>query len=414
MWKKTNKSDETTRIDSRMVVNRGEVAKNVTVGSGGSLVIMCGGKAKDTIVSSGGEIVVAAGGTIKRTTIGCGAEVIIRYGAKALETEVEKGGMIRVNNDGIVKGISIQSGGVVTINGRALATGINAAQGARLHFAVTSVSHIQGTVNGSAFDVKDGRISDYTVEPGNGLTVSDKCIADRISIKRHGDFYVESGGTATNIVAEEKSVISFDVAPNTCLQGTSNGCSFDIKDTFLSSHTILNGGMVKVFDGGVINDIRMIGPEKESIETKAGNREGFLQVEYDGLVNNLDVSGGYVDVDGGAVNKAALHYGKVVVGGAVNSIDIGGSGTLEVFNNGTVISAESFGKMTVHSGGVIIRNRISDGTLVVRNGGTVNEATLFGGKITVSSGGTVLKIDDWGGEIEIENGARVVCVDKHK
>ena len=249
MWDKKNKTEETTRIDSRMVVGALEVAKHVTIVSGGSLAVMRGGKAKDTIVSSGGVIVVAAGGTIKRTTIGSGAEVIIRYGAKALETEVENGGEIRVNNDGIVKGISIQSGGIVSINGRALATEINAVQGARLHFAVSSESHIQGTVNGSAFDVKDGRISGYSVEPGNGLTVSDKCIADRISVKRHGHFYVESGGTATNVVAEEKSVISFDIAPNTRLQGTSNGSSFDIKDTFLSSHTILNGGMVKVFDG---------------------------------------------------------------------------------------------------------------------------------------------------------------------
>ncbi len=403
---KTNIFDGSTILHGEeMVVSHGVVANRISVGSGGRLVVARGGIANDTSVSSNGHLIVYAGGTVNRTLIGPDAVLILRYGARAFDTTIDKNGFFSILRDGFASNISVLSGGILSVS-CGVATGINAAKGARIGIWLSKYSHIQGTSNGSSFDMKDGFVSDYTIDSGNGLTLLDQYKADKIVVKPYGDLCVGSGGHVTNLTVEEGGFVSFDFTSNTYLQGSSNGSAFEIKDPILTSHT-LNGEMIKIYDGGIANEIQVNGPEDGNDEDK----QGYLEVGDDAMVNKLIISGGMVSIDGGIVNKTDISCGQIdISNGEVHSIHVE-KGAVEISDGGTINYSTNFGKQTIGSGGTIVNNRICGGNVEIKNCGVAVETTLFNGKLIVSSGGTALSIDKWGGEIEILDGAVVLNVD---
>lgn len=397
-----------TVTDREMVIRSGFVANRISVSSGGRLVVAPGGIANETTLSSEGHLIVYRDGTINRTFVGPDGNVILRYGARAFETTVASNGSFDILRDGGANNIIVQSGGILHVSCTGIATGINASEGARLHFGFSKRSRIQGASNGNSFDIKNGCVSDYTVDHGNGLTITDKCKADKITVKPYADIYVESGGRATNLVIEENGIISFDLASNTYLEGTSAGSAFEIKEPILASCT-LDHGMIHIFDGGIANEIHVNGPEKETPE----DRQGFLIIDYDAIVNKVVISGGMVSMEGGVVNKIDLNNGKLVVfHGAVDSVHIE-KGYADVFEGGKINCLDNYGEMTICSGGVIVSNSVSgSGLLVIKDGAEVYHTDVsYGGKVVVSSGGTALFIRNHDGDLEIHDGAFVLNVE---
>ncbi len=124
---------------------------------------------------------VSSGGTANSTSI-TGGSVFVSLGGIANDTTIIDEGGLGVECGGVANGITmIGSDTELEIDGGGTATNIVAPEGASLQLTVAPDTYIQGTYAGSAFEIKDGLVSDYTV---------------------HGWLRISSGGTASNITNE--------------------------------------------------------------------------------------------------------------------------------------------------------------------------------------------------------------------
>ena len=97
--------------------------------------------------------------------------LLIFSGGKADSTTVNSAGSLYVSSGGTANGITVDTNGCLYVSSGGTATDIIAAGGAGLRIAVASGTYIQGTSDGSAFEIKDAFVANYTVTQG-WLTVS--------------------------------------------------------------------------------------------------------------------------------------------------------------------------------------------------------------------------------------------------
>ena len=353
-----------------------------------------------------------------------------------------------VDRGGILHDAVVSNGGELILFTGGTATGIIAKRGARLDFSVEPGTCLQGASGGRMFKMSDGTMSGFQFnrnhDIGSGGTAVSSIITRALNVQKGGmaektiissglmhvagvanntiissggSIHVLSGGTATNIIAEKGSEISFEVAKNTRLQGTSAGCAFEIKDGFVSNaalrgfHPILSGGRavknmvegaVDVKTGGIVQDTTVCGSlrvEEGGIATDTIISKGGLVIVKGGTARKTIVSSeGRYEIRSGTVYGVKVSScGRVTVeGGAVEKININKEGDFLVFSGGTaretIISGDN-SMLAVTYGGVAVDTTIKSGILYVRSGGTATGVNVSNkGMICVESGGSACEI----------------------
>jgi autotransporter passenger strand-loop-strand repeat protein len=335
----------------------GGTANDTTVSSGGSMFVS-GGTANGTTVNASCRIIISHGGTANSTTVSSGGSMFVHFDATANKTTVYSGGSMHVSN-GVANGISVGKGGWLTATGGATATDISAASGALLGFTVAPDTFIAGTSAGSAFEIRDGVASQYTVASGGRLHVSSGGTANDTTVKENGALYVHSGGTATGIAAVSGAFLGFTVAPDTFIAGTSAGSAFEIRDGAASGYTI-NNGSLEVTSGGLANSTTV-------------NEDGSIRVSSGGLANSTTVN------EGGSI--------RVSSGGLANSTTLNEGGGIHLHSDGTATdtTVNASGSFYVYDGGVANGATVgADGNLSVSSGGTITGKMLFADGAVVS------------------------------
>ena len=208
----------TVNRDGNLYISSGGVANNTTFSGGGILKVSSSGVANGTAINGAGILEISSGGTLNSTTINSWGHLSVSSGVTANDTTVYSGGSIDVLNGGTANSTTVNSGGSMWVSSGGTALNLDIANGAYLSFILEPNTHIQGSSNGSAFEMKDGLLSDYTVH--KALWVSSGGTANNITVAEGGDIYVLNGGKLTGkmtfesgaeVSAEAGAILDFDL-----------------------------------------------------------------------------------------------------------------------------------------------------------------------------------------------------------
>ena len=317
-----------TQVSGRLFIADGGFASGTRIFGDGQVIVCSGGEVIDTTVSSG-YLRVTDGGTANSTIVSRGYFLISSGGSVNIAT-VSSGAGFNIFSGGTANGVTVSSGGSFNISSGGTATNIIANNSSYLSFDVASDTYVQGIVNDRAFEMKDAYISGFTLEKGNCFNVLSGAVADSIAVSggymavsnggvangvtfgSRGSFYVFSGGTATNIIADSNSYLSFDVAPDTYVQGTVNGHAFEIKDANISGFSLEKGNL-NVSSGGTADGTIV--------------SSGYLYVSSGGIVDNTTVSQG-------------VFY--LTCGGTASNVTVSSGGSFYVFRGATLTGRMNF------------------------------------------------------------------------
>ena len=237
------------------------------------------------------------------------------------------------------------------------------------------------TINagGSMCVYAEGSATTTTVNSGGSMCVYAEGSATTTIVNACGFLDVSSGGTASGIIVSNGASFCFAVAPDTYVQGTQFGSSFEMKDATLSNCTVSNGCRVEVFSGGAT----------DNISVRWG---GVLLISSGGTANDAVISGGLFYIrSGGTANDALIKAGNMDAEGELNHATVISDGRINVNSGGTAnrISVDATGQMYVYMGGVANdATVIASGWVDVSSGGTVNTTTIDNiGRMYVYSGG---------------------------
>ena len=266
------------------MIGKADVVENTVISSGFNMLVYSGGSTNHITVQWGGVIVASNGGTVNNTTVNFGSMFVYDGGA-AINTSVLQGGRANIFSGGIAANTTvhgylfIDEGGaansatvssgaemdvfgvandvIVTSGGQlntrlgGSASGIVAANGALLGINVYRDTYMQGTSNGSAFEMKNAILSGYTgnggyVEIGYGGSTTNTTLRD-------GSFYVESGGYAkdTTMNAGSMTIERGGTACNTTI--TSSARIQNSGGKLSGELNITGGAKVYVSNGGVVD-----------------------------------------------------------------------------------------------------------------------------------------------------------------
>ena len=356
--------------------------------------IISSGITSDGIILENDTMTVLDGGIATQTTINSRGSMYISSGGIADSTTLNSvspyyyGGGFFVYSGGTANNTTVNSGGSMHVSSGGTATGIVAASGAFLGLTVAPDTYIQGTYDGSAFEMKNAYISKYTVSAGSFYVLSGGTANDT-TVSAGGSMYISSGGTATNIIAASGAFLGLTVAPDTYIQGTMDGSSFETKEGILSGYSmsrnmcldVLSGGTVfrttndyglmTIYSGGIANSIAILG--------YTGDSGGRLSVTSGGSAQHVVINGGNMNV-GGTADFVTIYMGYANVGGS------GGC-----MNNAIVYSGCN---LRVNNGGVLSNTTIYTGGILNAGGGKITGLLNIsnGAKVTVFSS-TILDFD---------------------
>ena len=472
--------DITMENGGRLDVNEGGVASAATVDFGGDLYVSDGGKALQ-VTENGGyvnfdeedvEVTFVAntfsgltlyglnwatahsGTTATDITANSRGTLQIFNGGLANNTTVNSDGRVYVYDGGTVNNATVNSDGSFTVSRGGFATGINASAGARLDFVVAPDTYVQGTYAGSAFEIKDKFIADYTVQSncwlgasaggvvsnatvadGGKLCAFEGGIASAPTVDVGGVLYLYEGGSSYEI-RENGGAVFGEVTENVSFaSNTFSGAVVEdwreatVHSGTTATDTTINadGGMY-VFDGGVASDTIVNSDgvlalhEGGTASNATVNVGGEIRVSSGGTATEITENGGYVDVEDGAnvtfvsntISELVLNeyeFATVHSGTTVTDVSINSECELEVFSGGIVgdVAVNTDGALSVYDGGTAIVVTVNEkGVLEVTGGGTVNDVTVNGGGTAeVSSGvidGTVVNS---GGSLLIYSGTKL-------
>ena len=377
---------------NNVVVSRGGLLfldgtiKGITVSGGGRLFVCCGGTATDIVAKkgalldfavdtktylkgvSGGKAFelssafisgytfgrsceIRGGGMIAGSVISKSGYVAIREKGKADGTEITSGGMMCVF-DGTAEHTTVRSGGCLITKSGCAATNIIADRGAQIRFDIASDTYVQGTYDGSGFEMINGLVSGCTFAPEcTCYILSGGSVVDSIL---EGHLSVSAGGAVSRIAVSGRMIIEGDGAEYHSFLPAGGSTE---KDSGMARDTVVSSdGILDIRDGGVA---------------------------YDTVVSS---SGRVTVFERGVADRITIQkYGDVLV-------------LSDGKTSGARLSGEC-GMLAVMGGGIAVDTIADAGTLYVRNGG-------FASGVTVSSGGT-LCLESGGSvsDVHILNGA---------
>ena len=354
---------------------------SVFVTGWGKFSIDSGTTAVDIVLSQDVYLHISRGAVVQNARIAHCGEIIISSGGTASNSILDDYmGNITILSGGVADGCKINNlggGGRLFLSSGGAAQNIVASSGAKLNIAVASDTYLQGTYDGSAFEMKDAFISDYTVQSSGGIIVFSGASADSINVSSGGSIVISSGGTATNVVASACAQIGIDVASETYIQGAYAGSSFEMKNASISDYTIQSGGRITVYSGGTAANTTVV--------------SGDLYVSSGGTATNVvwTPCAGSVEFEEGAYVTFASQYSNVYYGSnneLLSHAQVIESVTLQntrmyvmsggTANNTTVVKLAA---INIWSGGTANDTMISSGgTMIVRSDGETNSATVSG------------------------------------
>jgi autotransporter passenger strand-loop-strand repeat protein len=401
--------DTQVSIGGILEVSSGGTALDTTVDSGGTMYISSGGSAKGAEVNSGGEIYVLSdgvlssaavneggkfyisGGTVSEATINydaviylCGGVLdnvdVTSYSFLTVESgtannvTIHSGGYLTLYEEGTLNNLTVHSDGSCDIYGGTIRN-IEVDPGAYLNLHVTTDSYIAGKSAGSAFEIKDGHVSDFTIGSDCDLVINAGASASRTTINGGGSMIVLPGGTALEII-ENGGYVSINE---------------DASVTF-ANHTI---------SGMVLSDSATIHSGTTMCDTTV--TEGTVFVSSGGSGDRVTVNS----------------YGRVFVssGGSVTDITwTPCEGHVTVLDGGYATFTSRYSGVYYGYSGKLLSTTltmndqtISNGRRIyVMSGGTANNTIVkYGGYMYVSSGGTAEGIIETGGYVYIDKDAQV-------
>ena len=435
---------------AKTIIGAGTISSGFTITSGNSVVISSGGTANDVIINSKGTLHISRAGYANHITAGIGCSMYVASGGIALNI-IESGGYVNVNPEanvtfipttinglvlsnnsaslnsgteannakitsggnlylkgGVANSTTINSSGTMWIQSgsanntivnswgylfvsRGSATNIVASSGARLGIVVASDTYVQGTYAGSAFEMKDATLNNFTIKDNLNIYVSSGGTINNIILK-DGYLKIYSGGTATNLDwTPGVGTVEWDKDSFVTFVSQYSGVYYASAGQLLKKQPVLTGNIgvsgtvgnyINVFSGGVI----------ESAAIK-GNTS--LRILNGGIIKNTICENG---------NQTAWIY--MSSGALAQDITVSSYDYLYVYNGGNIDglilknSYIGYGHWTFDSngvGGLYVAHSV--GCQCMKNcsamieGGTANDIKVYGyADLRISDGGIAMNI----------------------
>ena len=432
------------------IISSGEIGSGIILNNYDSMTVFDGGTAFITSINSGGDLSVLSGGIANETTINNGGDLFVSFGGSADNTTVKLNGNMIVFSGGLTDNTRITNQGRITVNSGGTALNVFVDSGSNYYsliFSIAPNTYITGKVAGSAFEIKNGMVSNFTAGNGSlfissggtadqttvnvngGIHVSSSGTINHTTINTNGWTYVSSGGTANSTVIKSDGrlyVLYNGMVNNTIVDswgslyisrgGMANDTTVNIGQMFISSggyasNVLLLGqddrgeGDVFVSGGGIVEDVT-IGDYGDYYVSSGGtaikttvNSTGNMEIYSGGTATEIIENGGCVKLDAGAqATFLANTFSGLVLSGWSS------------FNSGYVRDSAS-----VHSGTTAFNTEVfSAGDLTVFSGGTANDTIVnSGGTLTISSGGTATVVfNPWKGSVVSKKGADVTYLER--
>ena len=452
----TTANSTTIGSEAELQVFSGGVANNTTVEGKGLFSLSCGGTANSATVHSGGTLFVSSGGTATSiienggyVEVAEGATVTfqantlnglildtrqsatVHSGTTANNTTVWKYGSLAVFSGGTANSISVDSG-YLSVAAGGTATNIVADASTRLYLTIASDTWVAGESAGSAFEFKNGKVSNHTVNghlflvsggtaynanvEGGSLCVFSGGMANDTINNAYGNMFISGGGTANNTTVDLRGfmcVYSGGTANNNTVKGGFN--IYDKGNLVVSSggtanNTTLDGGCLTIASGGTVNNVNV-------------SNSGNLTVSGGGLANRALInSGGYILIEKGGtatISFTPFEMGEISSAEGASVVYLKRDTDVNVFygnnSSGLVSSAKTFSGLSidptfsaiVYQNGQLDSATVSGGGVIVSSGGTANNTTFDGGRLTISSGGTAKGTILSGGSVIVASGGTV-------
>jgi len=422
----SDRVDLTGDLSGEFELDEGKVGSSVNILNGGNLRVSDGGSAEIITVNPGGTLYVSDGGsatgivaeegallgvtaapnthaqgtyagsafeitdTANGFTVQNGGALFVSYGGFANDTTVKSASLLQIEG-GTATGVAVASDGVVEMVSWGSVSGIAAEEGAICNFAVGPENYAQGTYAGSAFEIGN-TVNGYTIH--GELYVLDGGTADDVTVNPGCRLNVEEGGKATKVKENGGFVYADSDAEVSFVSNSFSGLHVSGMDvatvhsgTTATDTTLIDGGMVEVFTGGVLIDTtvnaggrlfvtggKLTG--KTTIETGAKVTVGTGSIldfdltqtaaDADVLVNDLSFFRGYASYTLTVSGRETTGTYKL----AGNAADF--DDDITVVNT----SGEALGTLTVDGGTQTLGGR--DYTLTLTDGGALG-VTVAGG-----------------------------------
>lgn len=357
MTKRKTSAPGYVRISSGVVVSGFHLQDE-----GEPAIVESGGTAINTKVDHWWEFYVR--GEMSNTIIKKG-EIIVENGGRIANAVVHESSCVEIRSGGAMSHSTIKAGGSFLVHNGGVATDVEAEKDAFVSIIVSPGTYVRGTTNGSAFEIKDGFVSNYTVHDRSELFMASGGTAVDVTIEKNGLISVKSGGFASNVAAQKGARIRLETAPGTFARGTSDGSRFEVKNGVLSGYDITSGGKVVVLRGGIVKQIKLCREGLRLFINSGGTASDFHVEEGAELIMNVapgtfahGVSGGTpIEIEDGKVCGLIIESACVLYvdsGGTANDITVDSGGRLVVFSGGAANHATicSGGSMRVFEGGI--------------------------------------------------------------
>jgi len=296
----------------RVYVSSGGVANNVSVNSDGMVYVCSGGVANDTTMN-GGSLAILGGGIANNTTINLwNGGVYVRDGGIANKTIINSSG--RIDIYGVANTIAVHSDGELCVWSGGTAYGITVSSGGIIIIQVAPETYIRGTSDGSAFEVKNATISNFTVNEKILLHIDSGGVANDITILSSGNgewgrMWVR--GIANNTtITRGGLIVSGGMVNATTVNSGYLSCWYYTSGGVINRTIVNANGRVYVTVGDTANSTTV-------------NSGGWFYVSSGGTANSTTVnSGGCVFVSSGGVLEGELLLGgKMTTYGEVTATD---------------------------------------------------------------------------------------------
>ena len=374
----------------------GNIAENVIISSGVSMLVYDGGTANNTTVNGHGTMSVFSGGSASGLLLESNGSLQL-HNAIAENVTISRGGSAYISG-GTIRNLTLTSRGAIVVSNAEI-NGVDVHSSGRLD----CVSHQEGRMVISGAIIR----SDGQITMSSGTSISGAIVS------KAGTLNLENGGSAyRTAIDEEGKFTMLGVAHHTVLNGgsmfvgdsayrdydgtggmpTSNVYTEDIH----ASVNILNSSWLHIYSGGTATSNTISSNSWAHVywggtaTSNVINSSGYLTVQDSGTADTtLLHSGGYMRLYAGAILK-----GETNVGGKVTVTRAGTSATEDVIR--------AYGAKI----NFLVSERTASDESIVTDLGMIMGATYFVTVSAVQQSGTYRLADgakDFTGSITVMN-----------
>ena len=374
----------------------GDIAENVIISSGVSMLVYDGGTANNTTVNGHGTMSVFSGGSASGLLLESNGSLQL-HNALAENVTISRGGSAYISG-GTIRNLTLTSRGAVVVSNVEI-NGVDVYSSGRLD----CVSHQEGRMVISGAIIR----SDGQITMSSGTSISGAIVS------KAGTLNLENGGSAYQTALDEEGKFTMlGVAHHTVLNGgsmfvgdsayrdydgtggmpTSNVYTEDIH----ASVNILNSSWLHIYSGGTATSNTISSNSWAHVywggtaTSNVINSSGYLTVQDSGTADTtLLHSGGYMRLYAGAILK-----GETNVGGKVTVTRAGTSATEDVIR--------AYGAKI----NFLVSERTASDESIVTDLGMIMGATYFVTVSAVQQSGTYRLADgakDFTGSITVMN-----------